>query len=88
MIPIVANSFSQMIVHAVAFASSSTSLLAGLDPRFIDSLDNGVRDELQRWSHGLFLWVLISAFLVAVGVALEGPKFTAKGDPFTPRSGG
>jgi hypothetical protein len=46
----------------------------GIDPRVTDLLDNSIRDELQRWGDSLFLAVLISALLVVVGVALEGPE--------------
>jgi len=63
-----------MIVHAVALASSSASLGIAVSADFINTLDNSIREELQRTSHTFFLWVLISAFVVAAGVALEGPE--------------
>lgn len=62
-----ARSVSQITTMSVAFPSSSASLS-------IDSLDNRIRDELLRSSHTFFLWVLISAFVVAIGVLLEGPE--------------
>lgn len=62
-----------MIVHPVALASSSTSLGMPLSVN-TDVLDSAIRDVLQRTSQGLFLWVLVSAFVVALGCALEGPE--------------
>jgi hypothetical protein len=62
------------MVHAIAISSSSTSLGMAVSPKIIEALDNSIRDELQRTSHGFFVWVLMSAFVVAIGVALEGPE--------------
>jgi hypothetical protein len=69
------------MVHAVALASSSTSLGVlwaqlgtAVRPEIIDALDKSIRDDIQRTSHWLFLGVLVSAFAVAVGVLLEGPE--------------
>jgi hypothetical protein len=75
-----------VIVHAVALASSSTSLGVSVPVDFIDALDNSIREELQRTSHMFFLCVLISAFVVAAGVALEGPELLHEMWPkvFTP----
>ena len=42
-------------------------------PGVIDSLDNNIRDTLPKTSHEFFVGVLISAVVVVVGVALEGP---------------
>lgn len=61
------------MVHSVAFASASLGIVAP-PAGIIDALDNSIRTELQRTSHDFFLLVLISAFVVAVGVALEGPE--------------
>ncbi len=74
--PNVARHLSQMIVHIVAFPSSSASLgiLLSPPPGVLDAIDDRVRDALQRTSHDFFIWVLASAFAVAVGVALEGPE--------------
>lgn len=63
-----------MMVHLVALASSSTSLRIGVSSKIVEALDNSIRDDLQRSSHGFFLWVLFSAFVVVIGVALEGPE--------------
>jgi hypothetical protein len=61
------------MVHLVALLSSSISL--GIDvPAITDALDNAIRDDLQSRSDTFFLWVLISAGIVVVGVALEGPE--------------
>jgi hypothetical protein len=45
-----------------------------VSPEIIDALDKSIREELQKTSHFFFLWVLISAFVVGAGVALEGPE--------------
>jgi hypothetical protein len=48
--------------------------LAPVLSEIADSLDNSIRDGLQRTSHRFFLGVLLSAFVVVVGVVLEGPE--------------
>jgi hypothetical protein len=74
-IPNTARSVSQIMVHAVALASSSVSLSVVVPPaRIIEALDNSIRAELQRGSHSFFICALRSAFVVAVGVILEGPE--------------
>lgn len=62
------------MVHLVAPVSWSTWLAIGVSPKIIDALDNSIRDELQRNSDTFFFWVLFSAFVVLIGVALEGPE--------------
>lgn len=62
------------MVHAVDLPSSSTSLGVIVSPTIIEALDKGIRDDLQRFGHSFFVWVLVSAFVVAIGVALEGPE--------------
>jgi hypothetical protein len=74
MIPSVTNALAQSMVHAVALESSSTSLGTGVSSKVIETLDNSIRDQLQGKSHAFFLGVLISAFVVAIGVVLEGPE--------------
>lgn len=67
-------SFSQMMVHPIALTSSANISLISVPPKVVTSLDSAIRDDLQRFSHSFFVWVLISAFVVAIGVALEGPE--------------
>lgn len=74
MIPCAIGVLAQSIVHLVALESSSASLGTGVSPKIIEALDNSIRDQLQRTSHAFFAGVLISAFVVAVGVVLEGPE--------------
>jgi hypothetical protein len=62
------------MVHFVALPSSSASLGMAVSTAIIEALDNGIRDQLQRTSQDFFFGVLISAFVVAVGVVLEGPE--------------
>jgi hypothetical protein len=62
------------MVNLVALPSSSGSLSVGVSPAIIDALDSSIREELQRTSHGFFVWVWVSAIVVAIGVALEGPE--------------
>jgi hypothetical protein len=62
------------MVHPVALPSSFASLGIVVSPKIIEALDNSIREELQTTAHRFFLWVLISAFIVAIGVALEGPE--------------
>jgi hypothetical protein len=52
----------------------TASFFIGVEPGLRDSLDNSIRDELQRGAQSYFLWVLISAFIVVIGVTLEGPE--------------
>jgi hypothetical protein len=73
-IPRAPRSLTQIMVHAVAFASASTSLDVVVSPKIIEALDNSIRDQLQTTSHEFFFCVLISAFVVAVGVVMEGPE--------------
>jgi hypothetical protein len=62
-----ARAISHITTLPVAFPSSSASL-------GIDSIDNRIRDGFQKDSHTFFIWVLLSAFMVAIGVVLEGPE--------------
>lgn len=65
-----------MIVQMVALLSSSTSLFTFVAPpsRVIDALDESIRTELQRSSEWYFAGVIVSAIVVAIGVAMEGPE--------------
>jgi hypothetical protein len=70
-----------MIVHAVAFASSSTSsgtsllqLGTAVLPEIIEALDNNIRDDLQSFAHELFVWGMACTIFVGVGVLMEGPE--------------
>jgi len=63
-----------MIVHSVALVSSFKYSLISVSPEAVNSLDNAIRNDLQKFSHSLYVWVLVSAFIVAIGVALEGPE--------------
>jgi len=63
-----------VILYSVALASSSNISVIGVAPDLVTSLDNVIRDDLQSFSHSFFVGVLVSAFIVAIGVALEGPE--------------
>ena len=73
MIPNVASIFSQITVHSVALLSSSASL-GWVDPAIVNTLEDRTRDDFQNLSHTFFACVLVSAGVVAVGVAMEGPE--------------
>jgi hypothetical protein len=69
------------MVHAVAFASSSTSsgtsllqLGTAVLPEIIEALDNNIRDDLQSFAHELFVWGMVCTIFVGIGVLMEGPE--------------
>jgi hypothetical protein len=49
-------------------------MLVGVPSEVVTTLDNVIRDDLQGFSHSLFVCVVVSAFVVVIGVALEGPE--------------
>lgn len=64
-----------MVTDAVVAASPTILLGTILLPNgFVDLLDNSIREELQKNSDGYFSWVIVSAIVVAIGVAMEGPE--------------
>ena len=74
--PSAARAFSHMTVHAVALASSSTSLGMAVSPPpgVIEAIDNRIRECLQRTSNDFFAGVITFSIAVVIGVALEGPE--------------
>jgi hypothetical protein len=63
-----------MIVSPTTLVSSSSSFFIPVSAGLIERLDNSIRLDLQKFSDSLFLWVWVSAIVVLVGVALEGPE--------------
>jgi hypothetical protein len=43
-------------------------------PGLIEALDEAIRLDLQNWRDSYFVWLIVSAAVVVIGVALEGPE--------------
>jgi hypothetical protein len=63
-----------MTVSPATLLTSSSSFFIPIPADFIERLDNSIRMDLQKFSDSLFLWVWLSALIVLVGVAIEGPE--------------
>ncbi len=75
MMPNIVSALSKTIAVSVTSPSSATSLRVGaVQSSLIDLLDSGVRANLQGFSQDLYDWVIISAWVVALGCVFEGPE--------------
>jgi hypothetical protein len=71
-IPSQSRRYEKVITHSVLLVSSFIN--PSVSPEIIRGLDAKVRFDLQRFSDGFFFWVIVSAGIVVVGCALEGPE--------------